>query len=315
MTAVVKTPASSANLGPGFDVLGLALTLYDTISLVPGRAGLTLTVSGEGRGKLDRSPEGNLAVRAVKAVYAEIGAEPPAIDIHMDNAIPLSRGLGSSAAAIVGALTAASAFSGADLNRDRLFALAVELEGHADNVAAAVYGGLTISFKQGDTFNVRRSLPAANIGVALLLPEAGLSTAKARAALPEETPRANAVFNIGRTALLVEALLSGDLDCLAAAVEDALHQPWRRGLIPDYNVTEYACYQAGARGVALSGAGPSLIAFYDKKDETAFKAALAKEVESAGIQRLAIWPDIDVDGAVVATCLEARPKTPWAGQN
>lgn len=299
MAAIVKTPASSANLGPGFDVLGLALTIYDTITLTPGTAGLTLTVSGEGRGKLDKSPADNLAVRAVKAFYSALGTEPPAIDIHMDNAIPLSRGLGSSAAAIVGALTAANAFSGAGLSKDRLFALAVELEGHADNVAAAVYGGLTISFEQVETFGVRRASPAANVGVALLLPEAGLSTAKARAALPEETPRAAAVFNIGRTALLIEALLTGNLDQLAAAVEDALHQPWRRGLIPDYNVTEYACYQAGARGVALSGAGPSLIAFYDKKDEAVFKAALARQVDSAGIQRLTLWPDIDVAGAKV----------------
>lgn len=301
MVVTVKTPASSANLGPGFDTLGLALTLYDTLTLAPGTSGLTLTVSGEGEGKLDKAVEKNLALKAVKALYNHIGGAPPALDIHMDNAIPLARGLGSSSAAIVGALTAANAFSGAGLRKDELFLLAVELEGHPDNVAAAVYGGLTIAYKLGDKFGVRCCHPAANIGAALLVPGAGLSTAKARAALPAETPRANAVFNIGRTALLVEALLTGDLENLAVAVEDALHQPWRRGLIPDYNVTEYTCYQAGAKGVALSGAGPTLIAFYDKKDEAMFKSPLAAGLASAGVRRRALFLDIDMDGARVVS--------------
>jgi len=299
MAVTVMTPASSANLGPGFDTLGLALTLCDTLTLAPGTSGLTLTVSGEGAGKLDKAVEKNLALRAIQALYSHIGGALPAIDIHMDNTIPLARGLGSSSAAIVGALTAANAFSGAGLKKDELFMLAVELEGHPDNVAAAVYGGLTIAYKQGDKFGVRRCRPAANIGAALLVPGVGLSTAKARAALPAETPRANAVFNIGRTALLVEALLGGDLENLAVAVEDALHQPWRRGLIPDYNVTEYICYQAGAKGVALSGAGPTLIAFYDRKDRVAFEAALTKELKSAGIQRRMLFLDVDINGARV----------------
>jgi homoserine kinase len=299
MMVKVRTPASSANLGPGFDVLGLALSLYDTISLTSGHSGLTLSVSGEGQGKLDKALHKNLAIRAVKSLYAHIGAPAPDIDIHMDNAIPLARGLGSSSAAIVGALTAANSFSGANLDKDELFVLAVELEGHADNVAAAIYGGLTISYKQEDRFCVRRCLPAANIGIAVLVPEEALSTAKARAVLPEEISRANAVFNIGRTALLIQALITGDIDCLDMAVEDTLHQPWRRGLIPDYNVTEYACRKAGAEGIALSGAGPTLIAFYDRKDRVTFEKALVKEFKSVGIQRRALFLDIDIEGAAV----------------
>lgn len=299
MTVKVKTPASSANLGPGFDVLGLALNLYDTIVLAPGNEGLTLAVSGEGQGKLDKAFAKNLAVRSVKALYEHIGTDTPAIHIHMDNSIPLSRGLGSSSAAIVGALTAANSFSGACLSKDELFGLAVKLEGHADNVAAAIYGGLTISYKLGDEFKVRRCRPAASIGVTLLVPEEVLSTAKARAVLPDQIARDQAVFNIGRTALLVQALITGDLDVMTVAVEDSLHQSWRRGLIPDYNITEYACYQAGAKGVALSGAGPTLIAFYDKKDRAVFEGALIKELESAGIRRRALFLDIDTDGAKV----------------
>ena len=301
MSTTVKTPASSANLGPGFDVLALALGLHDTIALKPGTEGFTLTVSGEGQGKLDKYPDKNLARRSITALYRKIGVAPPPIHIHMDNKIPLSRGLGSSAAAIVGALTAADAFSDANLGKDEIFNLAVELEGHADNVAAAVYGGLVIAYKEDNGFKAKKARPSANIGVALLVPEAGLSTAKARAVLPQEVSRDQAVFNIGRVALLVEALITGDSGRLSTAVEDALHQTWRRGLIHDYNVTEHACYLAGAAGVALSGAGPTLIAFYDKKDAAAFQSGLVKEFESAAVRRRALFLDIDTDGAKVVS--------------
>lgn len=299
MSPTVKTPASSANLGPGFDVLALALGLHDTITLKPGTEGFTLTVSGEGQGKLDKYPDKNLARRSIIALYRKLGVAPPPIHIHMDNSIPLSRGLGSSAAAIVGALTAADAFSDANLGKDEIFNLAVELEGHADNVAAALYGGLVIAYKEDNGFKVKKARPSANIGVALLVPDAGLSTAKARAVLPQEVSRDQAVFNIGRAALLVEALITGDSERLSTAVEDALHQTWRRGLIPDYNVTEHACYLAGAAGVALSGAGPTLIAFYDKKDAAAFQSGLVNELELAGVRRRALFLDIDTDGASV----------------
>jgi len=300
MVIGVKTPASSANLGPGFDVLALALTLYDTVTLSSAESS-TLTVAGEGAGKLDRAPEKNLALRSVRTFYERIGAGAPPLHVHMENSIPLSRGLGSSAAAIVGALVAANAYSGANLSRDDLFVLAVEMESHADNVAAALYGGLVIAYRQDEGFKVRQARPAANVGAALLVPESGLATAEARAVLPGEVPREEAVFNIGRSSLLVEALITGDLSVLRPAVEDALHQPWRRGLIPDYNITEYACYQAGARGVALSGAGPTLIAFYDKNDESVFKPALDRELAAAAVKRRVLFLDVDTAGAQVVS--------------
>lgn len=275
--------------------------LYDAVTLKAGTDGFKLTVSGEGQGKLDKAPAKSLACRSVAAFYQRIGEPLPALDIHMDNRIPLSRGLGSSAAAIVGALVAANAYSGANLNRDALFDLAVEMEGHADNVAAAIYGGLTISYKQGDRFKVRHLIPDADIRVALMVPQTGLSTAEARAVLGPQVARSEAVFNISRVSLLIEALLTGELSLMATAVEDTLHQPGRRGLIEDYGAVESAAYRAGAKGVALSGAGPTLIAFYDKSDEVAFRAAVTEELTSAGVERRPLFLGIDADGAEVVS--------------
>ncbi len=299
MRITAKTPASSANLGPGFDVLGLALTLYDTLIIETGTDGIKLTVSGEGQGKLDNEPEKNLACRSVRVLYEKINVDTPDINIHMDNAVPLSRGLGSSSAAIVGALTAANVFSGANLSKEELFNMAVKIEGHADNVAAAVYGGLVIAYKKDEGYLVKKCRVAANLGVALLVPDEGLSTAKARAALPEEISRDSAVINIGSTALLMEALTTGDLSHFASAVNDALHQPWRRSLIADYDITERACYSAGAKGVALSGAGPTLIAFFDKADENSIKSNLENQLKHDSIMRRALFLDIDKQGSKV----------------
>ena len=300
MKVTAKTPASSANLGPGFDVLGLALTLYDTLTIETGTDDIKLTVSGEGQGKLDKEPEKNLACRSVRVLYKKIDVAIPAINIHMDNSIPLSRGLGSSSAAIVGALTAANVFSGANLSKDELFNMAVEIEGHADNVAAAVYGGFVIAYKQGENYRVKKCRIAPNLGVVLLVPDEGLSTAKARAALPEEISRDKAVINIGSTALLTDALATGDLSHLPSAVNDALHQPWRRPLIIDYDDTERACYSAGAKGVALSGAGPTLIAFFDKdKDSGIIESNLNDQLKQDGVMRRALFLEIDEEGSMI----------------
>ncbi len=297
MRVVVKTPASSANLGPGFDVLGLALGLYDTLSIESGTEGIKLTVSGEGQGKLEKQPEKNLACRSVKAFYQRLDKPLPPVNIHMDNEIPLSRGLGSSSAAIVGALTAANYFSGAGMSKEDLFHLAVEIEGHADNVAAAVYGGLVIAYKEKEKFQVKKCRVASNLGSVVLVPKAGLSTAKARAALPEKIEREAAVFNIGRVALLTEALSTGELSHLSIAVEDALHQPWRRSLISDYQATSDVCYRAGAKGVALSGAGPTLIAFFDKAEQDAIDSKLKHELSLAKIDRQALFLKVDEEGS------------------
>lgn len=300
MAVTVKAPASSANLGPGFDVLGLAVALYNTVELEEGGPGLELIVTGEGEGVLDRRPEGNLAITTIGKFYASLDRPRPPMRVKMDNRVPLARGLGSSAATIVAALAAANELSGADLSKDQLFDFAVDIEGHADNVAAAVYGGLTIAYRWDGGFRVRRLIPAANIGVAVMVPNLSLSTSKARAVLPDQVSREDAVFNIGRTALLIEALLSGDLSAAGAGFEDALHQPWRRSLIDDFDAATQAALEAGAVGTFISGAGPTVAAFYDRTVEADMMVALPAALTRAGSPRRTLFLDIDAVGVVVS---------------
>lgn len=298
MAVTTKAPASSANLGPGFDVLGLAVALYNTIELEEGGSGLELTVTGEGEGILDRRPEENLAITSITKFYKILDVARPPLRVRMDNRVPLTRGLGSSAATIVASLAAANELSGAGFSKDRLFDLAVDIEGHADNVAAAIYGGLTIAYRQDGGFQVRRLDPAAGIGVIVMVPDVPLSTAKARGVLPGKVSREDAVFNIGRTALLIEALLSGDLSAAGAGLEDAIHQPWRRPLIEDFDLATQAALEAGAVGTFISGAGPTVAALYDRSIEADIRVALPAALTRAGSHRRVLFLDIDTTGVV-----------------
>ena len=258
----VSVPATSANLGPGFDCLALALGLRNEIELSVGTAVSSLQVEqhGEGAATLPKD-ERNLVLRAVRAYWqANAGAPPGSLQLRAQNQIPLNSGMGSSAAAIVAGLAAAQALSGAAADPQALLQLAHSLEGHPDNAAAALLGGLTLVSTAGNDVRCARiSLPA--MQVALALPAVELATAQARAALPGMVPLADAAFNIGHTALVVRALQTADYALLGWAMQDRLHQPQRRVLIRGYDAAEQAALDAGAAAVVLSGAGPSLAAF------------------------------------------------------
>jgi homoserine kinase len=258
----VSIPASTANLGAGFDCLALALNLRNVVELWDtGRGGgLEIDVEGEGeeRVPLDAS---NLIYRAAEKVFAAVGRRPSGLlRLHAINGIPLGSGLGSSAASVVGGLAAANALVDGKLPREALLRMAHELEGHPDNAAAALYGGLALVSAAGEELMVR-ALPAPALRVAVCLPDLRLSTAEARAALPAQVPLADAVFNLGRALFTVQALTTGDEALLGWAVADRLHQPYRQKLIPGYAAVVAAARKAGALAVALSGAGPSLVAF------------------------------------------------------
>lgn len=254
MTAVrVSVPATSANLGPGFDCLGLALSLRNRAVVSP--AGRTqVIVHGEGAGLLPQNEE-NLVLQAMHHLARYAGKSLPPLQVDQENSIPVGSGLGSSAAAVVAGLLAANALLGAGLPPPLLLALATELEGHADNVAAALYGGLTLV--AGDE---SISLPIAPLQAVVVLPAVALSTQAARVALPANVPHAAAVFNLGRLGLLLQGLAKGDYALLARAMADRLHEPYRIPLIPGMEAALAAARAAGA-AACLSGAGPSLIAF------------------------------------------------------
>lgn len=293
----VRVPATSANLGPGFDCLGLALSLYNRITFQQRSNGLSISVSGEGEGVIPVD-ETNLVYRAARRIFSG-RARPTGLEIQIENNIPVGSGLGSSAAAVLGGMLAANAMLDRPLDQPSLLALASEMEGHPDNVAPALYGGLTIAIQDGDTLVVERvSVPS--IRVVVVMPAFELLTAQARAALPKSVPMGDAVFNTGRTAMLVQALSRGDYSGLGMVMADRLHQPYRLPLIPGMDQAFAAARQAGAAGVALSGAGPSLIALAEVDHEQIAQAA-EMAFRAAGLSCRSWLLAVDQHGSRVET--------------
>ncbi|WP_432986343.1 homoserine kinase [Dactylosporangium sp. CA-233914] len=258
---VVRVPATSANLGPGFDALGLALTLYDEVEARVTDGGVTVEVTGEGAGELP-GDETHLVVRSMRRAFDELGEQPPGLALRCRNRIPQARGLGSSSAAIVAGIVLVRGLvedGPARMDDRAALALADAIEGHPDNVAPCLLGGFTIAWTEnGGAAAVRRE-PAAGIRPVVFVPEERGLTEAARAALPKTVPHADAAFNAGRAALLVHAL-AGDPGRLFAATEDRLHQDYRAEGMPP---TAGLVARLRAEGVAavVSGAGPSVLAF------------------------------------------------------
>jgi homoserine kinase len=294
----VSVPASTANLGAGFDCLALALGLRNTVELWETGQGLEIDVEGEGEGRVALDPS-NLIVRSAERVFAKVGQRPAGLRVHAVNGIPLGSGLGSSAATTVGGLVAANALVDGGLSRDDLMRLAWDMEGHPDNAAAALFGGLVlVSATEGEL--LVRALPAPALKVVIALPDVRLSTAEARAALPEQVPLKDAVFNIGHALFTVQALMTDDSALLRWAIADRLHQPYRKKLIPGYDAVAVEARKAGAVAVALSGAGPSLVAFApDRHVEIAAAMKAAFEAHGGVTGRTFILP-VDRQGVQVS---------------
>ncbi len=251
----MRVPASTANLGPGFDALGLALALYDEVEVTPAASGLRVEVHGEGAGRLPTDEE-NLVARALLAACARCGYRPDGVMLRCRNRIPHSRGLGSSAAAAVAGVLAGYALAGMEPDEAALD-VAAGFDGHADNVGASLLGGLVISWKAGRTFRAARLEPHPDLRPILLVPEQTSATEVTRGLLPATVPHVDAAFTAGRAALLVHALTSAP-ELLLAATEDRLHQPYRR---PAYPATGRLVGALRAAGVpaAVSGAGPTVL--------------------------------------------------------
>lgn len=256
---MVTVPATSANLGPGFDCLGLALDLWNTTTFRLGGDGISVQVKGEGAGQLPEDT-GNLVVQAFTSLYVRREATMPRdLQIECHNLIPLGSGLGSSTAAILTGLIAANFFLGQPLSKLDLLYMTIEIEGHADNAAAALFGGLVLV--AADVFPpVIRSYSLPPLNIVVVVPKFSLPTREARAVLPEKIDRRDAIFNINRTALVVDAFREGDRRLLMRAMDDRLHQPYRFPLIPGSQAAVESANKLGA-AAALSGAGPSVIAF------------------------------------------------------
>lgn len=296
MHVKVMVPATTSNLGPGFDCLGLALTLYNTVSLCRVDAGLSIDVEGEGIHLIPRD-ETNQVVQAIHLLFAQAGLPVPGLHIHLKNDIPVCSGLGSSGAAVLGGLLAANQLLPEPLSRETVLALATELEGHPDNVAPALYGGLVLANRDGDRLLVE-SLPVAPLQAVVALPDVDLPTAEARAVLPLKVSLFDAAFNAGRTALLVQALITGDYGKLGVAMQDRLHQRYRVPLVPGMHDAFQAARAAGASGVALSGAGPGVLAFAPDGHQR-IADAMCRAFVAAGVECRSWVLSVDRVGSVV----------------
>ncbi|MEW8959016.1 Homoserine kinase [Moorella humiferrea] len=256
---LVRVPATTANLGPGFDTIGMALDLYDEVYIEVSQ-NLEINVTGEGEATIPRGPE-NIAFRAAMAVFARTGQRGVNLKINMHNNIPVARGLGSSAAALVGGLVGANVLLGEPLSSEELIELATQLEGHPDNVAPAILGGLVVAAREGEKVYCRRLEPPVGLTTVVAIPHFTLSTKVSRGVLPAKVDLADAVFNLSRVGLFLLAVQAGDLELMGKMMEDKLHQPYRLSLVPGMAEVFGAAREAGALAVALSGSGPSVIAF------------------------------------------------------
>ena len=295
----VRVPATSANCGPGFDCLGMACTLYDTFTFELLPEGYELEIEGEGEGRMHPSPN-NLAFLAFLKLWEQVKHTETGLKVHMKNDIPLSRGLGSSSAAIVGGLMAANYLSGKTMKPQELLNMATAIEGHPDNVAPAILGGFTISFMENGTAQALRIVPARRYNLIAVIPDMPLSTAKARGAIPATIPHKDAVFSASRAALLVGALMSGKSRLLPIAMEDKLHQPYRGPLIPGSFQAFAAAKKAGAYSAVISGSGSTLLAVaHLQADGNKIGLAMQEALKKAGMDSTVKLLRLDLRGAKI----------------
>lgn len=303
----VRVPASSANLGAGFDALGLALALYDEWTVRGGDFDAPLTIAcTNARGV--PTDQSNLAYRAFRRLFTLRRRPLPALRFELNSALPVAGGLGSSSAAIVGGLVAANAVLGRPFSNEALLDLAAEYEGHPDNVAPALLGGFCSAVIVGEKVRCVAWKDASlfrGLAAVVVTPDFALKTEKARAVLPARVTRADAVFNTGRAALMASALLSRRHDLFSVAMDDRLHQPYRRALIPGFAEALSAAAKAGAHGAALSGAGPTVLALAPTSRATAVARAVERAFDRAGVRAMSNVLRIDTRGAVVTSLRKA----------
>lgn len=266
LTFTVRAPASSANLGPGFDSLGLSVPLHTTLRVQAQDTTQVVPLGPELAGT--PADESNYIYQAMQLVARRVGRDLPPARIEIETQVPLARGLGSSAAALVAGIVAANELLGRPLDDEAVLDVAAREEGHPDNVAPALFGGIVVATLDKLGTHYIRLDPPAHLGVTVLIPDFELSTSKARAVLPKEYSRADAVHALSHSALLAAALSVGRLDLLRHAMQDYIHQIWRAPLVPGLSDILDDAHKHGALGAALSGAGPTVLCFHDTRHPT-----------------------------------------------
>jgi homoserine kinase len=276
----------------------LALDLrHDVTFSLQSESGLRITAAGEDSHKIPLS-ENNLVFQAAEIIFQRLNWRPSGLHIHQQNEIPIGSGLGSSSSAVIAGMFGANALCGSPLSRQDILQMATDLEGHPDNVAPAVHGGLVLGI-QGSNGLVVEQIPIPSLSVVIILPDYQLLTADARAALPDYIHLQDAIFNASRIGLLIRALETANFKKLHIAMQDRVHQPYRIQLIPGMNAAFQAVQEAGASGVALSGAGPSLIAFAPERHQE-ISAAAVSAFDHAGYSCRTWDLSVDTKGVIVS---------------
>ena len=310
MKVSVKVPATSANLGPGFDCLGLALPIYNTITIeetvLPG-TGIEINLMSEeeviDEMIFDNIPkdENNIVYKAVEMLYNSIGQEPSELKINIQTQIPITRGLGSSASVVVGGLIAANKLLGSPADETALLSIATEVEGHPDNVAPAILGGFVLSSQEDDgSITCQKLTWPDEWDLTVCIPDFELSTNIARSVLPENVPLKDAVFNAKHLAMLVHAINNKDKKLMKLALHDKLHQPYREKLIPGMKeIMEAFKHEDGVLGCVLSGAGPSILVISHKYDLDKIKQTVRDIWEGQSIKTDIRTMKIEQKGAII----------------
>lgn len=297
----VKVPASSANMGAGFDTLGAALALYSRLEIEEIESGLEIeTKSTGGYAANDKS---NLVWRAMEVVFRETGHFPKGVRIFQKSDIPMTRGLGSSSGCVVGGMLAANVMSGRCLSYSDILNFAAAMEGHPDNAAAALYGGLCVSVQDGGRVLTKSIKLDPKIKFAVMIPNFYVATRKSRGVLPDMVSRSDASYNIQRASMFVAAMASGDMELLKYAAQDRLHQQYRKRYIDGFDEIVEKSYEYGSRATYLSGSGPTIVSVIDG----GFGAFAAK---MQGFFGRSGWVcrvlDIDNVGSVISTLEEVK---------
>ena len=278
----IRLPGSTANLGPGYDALGMALSIYNYMQVkTRPEPGVSITSEGEG---IDILPtdESHLVYHAAQFTAQRANKTLPGLNIHMQNNVPLARGLGSSSTAIVGGVVMANRLLDDPFSQTELLNIATELEGHPDNVSPCLLGGLTASTIDGANVACVRALPPTGLIAVVAIPDFELKTKDARNVLPDKHTHSDVVFSTSRACLVTAALITGDLDQLTIGMQDRLHHPHRAKLIPGFDEILETAVQTGALGAALSGAGPTLLAL------------TTQNADAIGQAMIQIWQDKNI---------------------
>ena len=297
---IVDVPATTANLGPGFDCLGAALDLNNRFAMRRIEGGgerFELIIEGSEGSHLRGGPE-NLVYRAAQRVWKAAGLEPVALEARVRLAVPPARGLGSSATAIVAGLMGANALVGEPLSKEKLLELAIDIEGHPDNVVPSLLGGLCMTAKAASQrWRVVRCEWTSTVKVVVAIPSIRLSTSEARRAMPKAIPVSDAVVNLGALTLLLQGLRTGNGDLISDGMHDRLHEPYRWRLIKGGDQVKQAAMDAGAWGCAISGAGPSVLALCAEDKGMAVSRAMVRAWEAAGVASRAPVLNVQTTGS------------------